>query len=236
MPDRSAVLELLSPTAFFQAIVIELGISDFQEIENACLMRVLAKPELGNQVILNEFALIMENFGVPLIDGTVMSDDDDFVAEGTEKPRGYNLNSIDQAGIEILTAVARYLLKEYLHPREFFGKLVRQNVEVKTSTKSYRVDQMKVKDFYLKIKIANIRKTLEENKSLNLELCLDPQTHPDVFNMKMFVRALEDIAEEEQEQILQQEQRQMSNMSGTTPISNVSAPQTPTSDNTASAD
>ena len=60
---------------------------------------------------------------------------------------------------------------------------------------------MKVKDFYLKIKIANIRKTLEENKSLNLELCLDPKTHPDVFNMKMFVRALEDIAEEEQEQI-----------------------------------
>lgn len=43
-------------------------------------MRVLAKPELGNQVILNEFALIMENFGVPLIDGTVMSDEDDFVA------------------------------------------------------------------------------------------------------------------------------------------------------------
>lgn len=58
---------------------------------------------------------------------------------------------------------------------------------------------MKVKDFYLKIKIANIRKTLEENQSLNLELSLDPKGHPDVFNMKMLVRALEDIAEEEQE-------------------------------------
>ncbi len=69
-----------------------------------------------------------------------MSDDDDFVAEGSEKPRGYILQNIDKAGIEILTAVARYLLKEYLHPREFFGKMVRQNVEVKTSTKSYRVD------------------------------------------------------------------------------------------------
>jgi hypothetical protein len=48
MPDHSAVLELLSPPAFFKAIMIELGISDFQEIENACLIRVLAKPELGN--------------------------------------------------------------------------------------------------------------------------------------------------------------------------------------------
>ena len=58
---------------------------------------------------------------------------------------------------------------------------------------------MKVKDFYLKIKIANISKKMEENQSLNLELCLDPKSHPDVFNMKMLVRALEDIAEEEQE-------------------------------------
>lgn len=103
-------------------------------------MRVLAKPELGNQVILNEFALIMENFGVPLIDGTVMSDEDDFVAEGADKPKVYDLNKVDQAGIEILTSLARYLLKEYLHPREFFGKMVRSNVEVKTNNKPYRVD------------------------------------------------------------------------------------------------
>jgi len=162
-------------------------------------MRVLAKPELGNQVILNEFALIMENFGVPLIDGTVMSDEDDFIAEGADKPRGYDLKNIDQAGIEILKALAKYLLKEYLHPREFFGKMIRQNVEVKTSAKSFKVDQIKVKDFYLKIKVANIRKTLDENKSLNFELCLDPKNHPDVLNMKMLVRVLEDIAEEEQE-------------------------------------
>ena len=28
-------------------------------------MKVLAKPELENAVILNEFVLIMENFGIP---------------------------------------------------------------------------------------------------------------------------------------------------------------------------
>jgi hypothetical protein len=47
----------------------------------------------------------------------------------------------------------------------------------------------------LKIKIASIRKTLTENQSLNNELCLDPVAHPKVFNMKQFVRALEDLAE-----------------------------------------
>ena len=30
-------------------------------------MKVLAKPELDEAVILNEFVLIMENFGVPIV-------------------------------------------------------------------------------------------------------------------------------------------------------------------------
>jgi len=57
----------------------------------------------------------------------------------------------------------------------------------------------------LKIKIANIRKVLTENESINREMCLDPATHPTVFNMKTFVKVLEDIAEIEQEKIFEQE-------------------------------
>lgn len=65
------------------------------------MMRVLAKPELGNAIILNEFALIMENFGVPLVDGT-LSDEEDYVQEGQDKPVKYDLKNIDEAGIDIL--------------------------------------------------------------------------------------------------------------------------------------
>lgn len=107
--------------------------------------------------------------------------------------------------MEILKQVARFLLKEYQHPREFFAKFIKHNVEIKTEKRTYRIDTLAQKDFYLKIKIANIRKTLAENESINTELCLDPQTHPSVFNMKTFVRALEDIAEAEQEKIFEQE-------------------------------
>lgn len=96
-------------------------------------------------------------------------------------------------------------MKEYQHPREFFGKMVKPNVEIKTERKTYRLDTLSVKDFYLKVKIANIRKNLQENESLNRELCLDPVSHPTLFNMKTFVRALEDIAEIEQEKIFVQE-------------------------------
>lgn len=92
-----------------------------------------------------------------------------------------------------------------MHPREFFGKMVKNNMEIKTEKRTFRVDVISVKDFYLKIKIANIRKNLQENQSLNKELCLDSVLHPHVFNMKTFVRALEDIAEVEQEKLMEME-------------------------------
>lgn len=82
-----------------EAIKIELGIKNLSEIEAACLMRVLAKPELDNMIILNEFALIMENFGVPLIDAATLSEDEDYTPDGEEKPRIYDLKNIDEDGI-----------------------------------------------------------------------------------------------------------------------------------------
>ena len=124
-------------------------------------MRVLAKPELESHIILNEFALIMENFGVPLMETTIFTDDEnDYMAIGQERPKKYDLNKIDEQGMQILRELARFLLKEYLHPREFFGKMVRNNVEIKQGDRIFKVDQLKIKDFYLKIKVANIRKTL----------------------------------------------------------------------------
>jgi hypothetical protein len=201
LPESKTVLELLVPEAFFEACRVELKIKEFSDLEAACLMRVLAKPELENSVILNEFALIMENFGVPLLDGTI-SDEEEFIAEGQEKPFQYDLKRIDEEGIQLLEQVAKFLLKEYMHPREFFGKMVKNNHEVKGKKengdeKVFKVDVLAIKDFYLKVKIANIKKTLAENESLNKELCLDPVVHPTFFNMKTFVRALEDIAEVE---------------------------------------
>lgn len=141
----------------------------------------------------------MENFGVPLIDGATMSDDEDFIPEGDEKPRGYDLKRVDEEGMQIMIDLARYLLKEYMHPREFFGKAIKNLDEVKTADKTFRVDTMPLKDFYFKIKIANLRKTLVENESLNREMCLCTKKYPLLINVKNFIRALEDIAEVEQE-------------------------------------
>ena len=95
-------------------------------------------------------------------------------------------------------------MKHFLHPREFFGKAIYKE-RIKTKKREFYLDVIKVKDFYLRIKIASIRKRLTENDSLNNELCLDKNTHPTIFNVKNMVKALEEIAEEEQAIMMKQE-------------------------------
>jgi hypothetical protein len=56
-------LELLSPIGFLEGIK-DLEITDLEEVEVACLMRVLTKPNLENAILLNELIVIMENFGI----------------------------------------------------------------------------------------------------------------------------------------------------------------------------
>ena len=138
-PDRT-VLELLNPINFLEG-VREAGLDDLQEMEAACLMRVLSKPELDNAIILNELVLIMENFGV--MDQLDDDEADDYIPDTEtdveksvteekeieekkdekkvkeeekekkpkEKKRAHNLANIDAKGIKILRKLARYLLK-----------------------------------------------------------------------------------------------------------------------------
>lgn len=119
-------------------------------------------------------------------------------------PRTHDLKNIDAKGLKILRKLARFLLKQFLHPREFFGKAIAKQ-SVKTKKREYLVDTLKFKDFYLRMKIANIRKRLAENDSLNNELCLDRKHHQDLINVKLMVKALEEIAEEEQKVLMQEE-------------------------------
>ena len=94
-PDRT-VLELLSPAGFLEGIK-DTGIAELQEFEVACLMRVLAKPELDNAVILNEFVMIMENFGV--MDQMEGEDSEDYIPD-TEQSVSQSLSDLKAAAEE----------------------------------------------------------------------------------------------------------------------------------------
>ena len=83
-----------------------------------------------------------------------------------------------------------------MHPREFFGPSIYKQL-VKTKNAEKNIDVLQTKDFYLRIKIASIRKTVKENESLNKFLCLGKE-HTNLFNVKKVVKALEEIAQVEQ--------------------------------------
>ena len=42
----------------------QLGVVELSELEIACLMRVLSKPEIDHAVVLGELQMVMENFGL----------------------------------------------------------------------------------------------------------------------------------------------------------------------------
>jgi hypothetical protein len=79
-----------------------------------------------------------------------------------------------------------------MHPREFFGPAIYKQL-VKTKKRENNVDIMQTKDFYLRLKLAGIRKTMKENSNLNAFLCLD-QKFSNLMQVKKVVKALEEVA------------------------------------------
>lgn len=235
-----SVLELITPRSFLEGVK-DIGFDDVTELEAACLMKVLAKPELENSVILNEFVLIMENFGIPTLsdeeeyENDYIPDTDDEVKEeeppatetplkkedkkddekkdldenkigeglesaekkedgkeGDKKDKRFDMKELnakkaqknaiiikfdvlDEKGSKILKKLARFLLQRYMHPREFFGPTIKKEI---IGNKKCKVEVIKHHDFYLRLKLASIRKKLKENVSINTFLSINGDKYP----------------------------------------------------------
>ena len=76
-------IELLSPLSFLEGIKA-LELNEFSELEIACLMNILAKPQLDNAILVDELVQIFENFGI--VEGQMNGD----------QPEGEN-EEIDQS-------------------------------------------------------------------------------------------------------------------------------------------
>jgi len=165
-------------------------------------MKVIAKPELDNAVILNEFVLIMENFGIP-----ATTDEEEYLndyqpdeeEEGNKKKKNrivIKFDLLDEKALRILKKLARFLLERFMHPREFFGPTIKKEIIGK---KKNVVEVIKHQDFYLRLKLASIRKKLTPNESLDKFLAIDGDKFPGLSQVKRMIKALEIIAEGEQE-------------------------------------
>ena len=120
-----------------------------------------------------------------------------------KNPISLKFDTLDEKGAKILKKLARFLLERYMHPREFFGPTIK--VEVLGSKKS-KVEIIKKSDFYLRMKLASIRKKLKDNESLNVFIAVDQKKFPELFQVKRLIKALEIIAEGEQEAMLKEQE------------------------------
>lgn len=251
-------------------------------------MKVLAKPELDEAVILNEFILIMENFGVPVVaeeeeyendyvpdtddekdadmsktqkDDSKISNtnveenilalspvdtvnpkikkdgdkDKDKSAKDEKKddqeeipditafkkrmsesftnkskyPIIIKFEVLDKKAVKILKKMARFLLERYMHPREFFGPTIKKE---EIGKKKVSIEVIKYHDFYLRLKLASIRKKLVQNDTINKFFAIDGDKFPGFIQVKRMIKALEIIAEGEQEEIIKENEQKEKDM------------------------
>lgn len=138
-PDGT-LLELLSPIAFLEGVK-ELGLEQLTEMEAACLLRVLTKPELEGAIILNELVLILENFGVSdeMIDDQDDDDLDDYMPSESE----------DQSKKEIQKELEQ-LTKEEEEQNKENGEGQKKSSEEKVQQKLDEMEKRRIKlDFDL---------------------------------------------------------------------------------------
>ena len=56
-------IELMGPEGFLMGLQT-MGIEELTETEVQCLMLILVKPELDNAIVVSDFEMVMENFGI----------------------------------------------------------------------------------------------------------------------------------------------------------------------------
>lgn len=119
----------------------DIGVTDFEEVEIACLMRVLTKADLENAILLRELIVIMENFGIQ--DDTQMDtsqNEDSGAKQSPAKKKkkgaagpGLDLSQLDEKSIKILAKLMLALMELNVTLYDFFdGAIYEQLVKTKT--------------------------------------------------------------------------------------------------------
>jgi hypothetical protein len=139
----------LSPIGFLEGVK-DLGVTDFEEVEIACLMRVLTKADLENAILLRELIVIMDNFGIQDDEGnennamdTSQNAADDSGAKkssGSKKKKkngaagaALDLSQLDEKSIKILAKLMLALMELNVTLYDFFdGAIYEQLVKTKT--------------------------------------------------------------------------------------------------------
>jgi len=197
-------IELLFPTSFLDGIQ-KLGITDFSDLENACLMNVLAKPQLENTILLDELIDIMENLGIPENEGDSPQAQQDTennespeAAQNDDKPKkkGFDVTGLSEDALTLLLNFLMYLEQESMTTSNFFES-VKYEQQVKTKKKQSTVDIVPADDFFRLLEETNeilADVDLTDGVKLELqELLWLEANYKDLLFLKKIDKALKEI-------------------------------------------
>jgi len=149
-------IELLFPTSFLDGIQ-KLGITDFSDLDNACLMNVLAKPQLENTILLDEVIDIMQNLGIPDDEGgenpTQQEPEEtegspDPAPESKPRKKGMDINTLSDESKNLLLNFLIVLESENLTVSQFFSEVKYQQMVKTKKNKPSSVDIVPAEDFF----------------------------------------------------------------------------------------
>jgi len=205
---EAETIELLSPIGFLEGIK-DLGITDLEEVEVACLMRVLTKQDLENAILLRELIVIMDNFGIK--DEPAAADDlGEQEVEATPATDGgkkkkkkknadgkpLDLSQLDEKSVKIMAKLMIALMELNVSLYDFFDGFIYEQA-VKTKTKQNTVEILNASDFYSQLEKSGVRKSSKEHDNLTKFLQLDPN-YPNLLMLKKIAKTLDEMAKNEE--------------------------------------
>lgn len=215
-------LELLSPIGFLEGVK-DLGVTDLEEVEVACLMRVLTKADLENAILLRELIVIMDNFGIQDDEGPNGGNEEIDTSHGGNIPgeegkadnnqpssqkkkkksggaaqqqAGLDLSQLDEKSIKILAKLMLALMELNVSLYDFFDGAIYEQL-VKTKTKQNTVEIITAKDFFELLQRRGVRKNPAAHENLQKFLQLDPN-YPHLIMIKKVAKALDEMAKNEE--------------------------------------
>ena len=167
--EEGQEIELLSPMGFLEGVKA-LGISDLEEIDVACLMRILTKPDIENAILLQELIIIMENFGIT--EGAAETEETPTRSKSAKKKGdvAIDLQTMDEKSIKILAKLMLALMELNVSLHDFFdGVIFEQLVKAKagkSGASARKVEIIDSKDFFEYLQARGVRKSAQPHPPL----------------------------------------------------------------------
>ena len=172
------VHEVLTGEIFMNGIQ-ELCMDKFQEIDYACLIKVLTVNEEGKFIRVNDLTQILHDYGV--IDEN----------EPKKEKSKLNFEKLDQISMVLMLALTEYLVKANVPLNTLFDKVIKK--EPKESSPNKMVEYVMVSDFFEVLQKIGIQLGESEDTTLNQFLCFDGGD-PNKISVKKLKAAIEEFA------------------------------------------